>query len=403
MDNEQNNDTRDIGESAKMHTADEARKNPSLIVSISIVVVLIFILLLLSFLVGGNSGNSFISGIKGKISGIAKFDDGLADPEQLNTLLDSTRTGDYEKAVEIYNQVLASNPSPGELANAVRNSAVPRYKATGNIEEYLSAIRDMKVIVSDKSVSLRHRILTLNALAGSYSQSGEEPLVYKEIYSGEPFSQFVVPGDPIATTRNLYEWGYTAYPTAKAGVAISGLYVRDVINNPDIDEKTRANYIAQAKTYVAQSEALVGREDALQDPQSNNLAGYKVWRAFTIGALAFLGEEPYASQYKSEYKKLESDFSKISNVEALQYKPFGHWMYATFLLLNNESEVLVADEIEKSVAFFNNDSNKSVNEFAEYMRNWKDKKEFANDDFLTGEVVTLMTISPEFSKFIENI
>jgi tetratricopeptide (TPR) repeat protein len=394
----------DENENISMRTSNEARKKPNITILISIVVILVLILLLFSILITrGGLGDSFLGGIGNKILGIVKDDGGLDNPEQLNVLLDKTRRGDYEGAVEIYNQVINSNPNPGELAYAVRNSAVPRYKATGDMEIYIASIRDMKAVVGDKSVSLRNRIQVLNSLAGSFSQSGEEPLIYQEIYSGEPYSQFVVPGDPIATTRNLYEWGYTAYPTAKAGIAIAGLYVRDVINNPDMNASVRSDYIAKSKQYIVESAALIKREEALQDPESNQLAGYKVWRAFAIGALAYLGEEPYVSQYKNEYKQLESDFSKISNVEALQYKPFGHWMYATFLLLNNSNDKEIVNEVNKSVDFYNNDSNNSVNEFAEYMRNWKDKKEFANDDFMAREVLTLMSLSPKFSDFIENI
>ncbi|PIR86565.1 hypothetical protein COU13_00355 [Candidatus Kaiserbacteria bacterium CG10_big_fil_rev_8_21_14_0_10_43_70] len=397
------NEQKEVDKDIRIRTSDEARSKFGFMTWVSVASVLILIFLFASFLVGSkDSGDSFIESIWKSVLKITLQKDGLSEPELLSTLLEETRTGDYESAIEIYNQVLESNPSSSELANAVRNSVTARYK-TGGTDEYLDAIRDLKAVVADKSASLNVRIQALNTLAGSYSQSGENPAIYQEIYSGEPFSQFVVPGDPIATTRNLYEWGYTAYPTAKAGVAISGLYVRDVINNPDISEAVKSDYIAKTKQYLAEAEALVNRENLLQNPESNNLAGYKVWRAFSVGALGYLGEEPYESEYEKEYKNLESDFSKISNVEALQYKPFAHWMYSTFLLLKGEPRDVVVKEIEKAVAFYNNDTNKEVNEFAEYMRNWKDKKEFVNDDFMTREVVTLMSISSIFSDFVQKI
>ena len=405
--NSTSNNTDDINVGSEnsdmaMRTAESAKKSSSFSAWGIVLVVLVVIFLGASlYVTSKDSEDSFFGTIFGMLP-IDDQDGGLENPELLTTLLAQSRAGEYGAALDTYNEVIESSPNPLEHAIATRNSITARYK-TGGDDEYLEAIRDLKAIVSDKNTGLRQRIRSLNTLAGSYSQSGENPLVYQEMFSGEPFSQFVVPGNPIASIRNLYEWGYAVYPTPKAGVAIAGLYVREVINTPDMNDETKTSYIAQTKQYLSESAALKDRDSALQDPNSNQLAGYKVWRAFAIAALELVGETFYEAEYKKEYESIENDFKKVTNKEALQYKPFAHWMYATFLLLNGESDEVVSEEIEKAVDFYNSDTNKEVNEFAEYMRNWKEKMDFADEDFMTAEVVTLMSLSPKFSDFIENI
>ncbi len=325
------------------------------------------------------------------------------------TLRATIGSGDYEGALKQYRAMVSdSNLESDRFARATINVASARLKSP-DLEERLGAVRDLKKAAEDAGVSPELKARTITMLALAYQESGEDKDVYFEVFSGtyKAMRDEVRP----VSMRNMLLWSYSIYPTARASIAISLMYVKDILRKkfPPVDVSQAAidsinvkTSAEMAKKYFSESETLFKKEeDARSTPDLVTEASYRYWHTFIIGMLAYLEGGTYKDRYSSEYEAFIDYFEKNGNAEASQYLPFAYWNYATLLVLVDKDETKAKSLLNTLVEHVKNDPNPAYNEFLLVMRNHMRKIiKNGNVDFNTISLDALNKISPEFKQLV---
>src|SRR3989344_9493166 len=118
-------------------------------------------------------------------------------PSMLQELNEAIGSGNYQRSVDAYEAIVASSEvTATEKADATIWSSKAAFKLSADINDRLESVRRNKEVFLNESVDLPSRIVALNALASSFCGSGRNPLIFQEIYTGEPFNEYLEPGDP---------------------------------------------------------------------------------------------------------------------------------------------------------------------------------------------------------------
>ncbi len=246
-------------------------------------------------------------------------------------LMEAVRAGDFKRATEKYLSIQNNpNASADEKALAVLNTLGMQYRLTGDPGTRLTDIQNMKKIILDESVSLRTRADTLDSLASQYYFSGRDPAVFTEIYKDEPFSSYLVPGDPDLSARHLAEWSYDMVPTSNSAITIARWYAEQNVLNPGQPENTTKMYADLAGEYLDKATA-ASRDEAARDPlyvDDTRYLAYRYWHAIIVGQLAGQKGEPYKSQYREVYEDFIQFAQTQKNILARGYLLYAYLFFA---------------------------------------------------------------------------
>lgn len=331
------------------------------------------------------------------------------DPESARGVMTAVRDGDYDTAVARYEAMQNSEErtfTATEKARATWNVADARYKASGDVADTIKSIQELKKVAVDSEVDIDVRAQALSTVGSAYSQSGEHPAVFGEVFAEPPYSNYVVEGNPAASTRGLLELAHRKYPLFKNATSIASLYIRDLLIQEHVaGTSPKEEYIEAARRFMQEGERLIAEELAESErlPRSRRYIGHYFWRAFTLGGLAYLGDDQGLREYHDAYADLFERIEKTSNVEAKQYTPFANWMYATFLLAIEDDKEKAREHLRKAIEFVESDPKREVNEFEQYLRNRKREVDFSKNEFLARNLVNLRVISPDFDAFFEAV
>ena len=252
---------------------------------------------------------------------------------------EAVHTGNFGEAIS-GNEAIQNNPSATaeQKAFSTYNALGAEYRLTGDVSARISDIQEMKKIITDTSVSNRTRVNTLNVLVSQYSISGKDPRVFEEIYKGEPFSKYLVPGDPELSARKLAEWSYEMLPTSSAAISIARWYSEQKILNPGLSATIHASYVASAEDYLKKAEtaATVEARNVPSFTETTRYLVYRYWHAIVTGRLADQKGEPYRSEYRSVYDKFILFTQSQQNVLAQEYLLYARLFYAQRLSQNND-------------------------------------------------------------------
>ena len=320
-----------------------------------------------------------------------------------------SRAGDYKGALERYKEVLQNNSSnPTETAKATLFIGVAKFKISQDVADYLQHVRDLKSIVMNPVVDARTRGLALTVIASMYCGSGRTPVVFGEIYSGEPFSKYLVPGDPNLSSRNLHGWAAEIYPNAKNSVRIARWYAEELLWDSKLTDAKRQEYKGVVEKYIKEADRLALSET--QGAQSGNFlenyltsesyTAYHYWRAIEIAGLAVV----FGGTYKEQYKAKFSDFFKLidsqhSDVTA-KYTPYARMFYAYFLWKIDNDKVAAQDQLRQAIQLTQSDPRPGSNPFLLFLHNEGSKPAW---DFSSQVIYDMMAISPEFKSFVASI
>jgi hypothetical protein len=228
--------------------------------------------------------------------------------------------------------------------------------------------------------------------------------VFEEIFKGDPYYSFLIPDDPVRSIRTLLEWGYATSKSSRAAVAISSLYVKDLLNNANLPKTTADNYTQSAKHYLKEATNLLEREVTAEGSQKNRrkYAGYFFWRAFIVAGLDYLGDEEYKSTYKDEYENFFLFLDEQGTKEMEQYSGYAHWIYAVFLIEIDNDAQSAKKHLDAVVDFVDNDERPEINEFVWYVKNRKSDGSIGKD-FISASILDMGNVSPRFANFIDSI
>jgi hypothetical protein len=246
---------------------------------------------------------------------------------------DMRKVGNYQGIVSASDAVL-NDPSKTDAQKAmaviVANGA--RFHLSGNIADKLADVDALKKIATDDTLDPGIRSNAINVMAGNMANSGENPVVFNEVFKDLPFSSFVVPNDSEASVRHLFEWSYSILPNADAAVNIADLFAEPAYVG-GLDAATITSNASSAASYIAAADGLIPQE-IKRDPgytQSSRYIDYLWWRTRTVGMLSQLIGAPYSGQYKFSYDQLISTFQQSSNVIAKSDVYYARFYYADVL------------------------------------------------------------------------
>lgn len=317
-------------------------------------------------------------------------------------LIEARRTGDYATTLQEL-MAIRNDPSKSveEKAIAAYTATGARFYLSGNFNDRLQDIRDLKQIILDSAVTLQTRVGALNTLAGAFTDSGTDPLAFDELFRDAPFNQFLATDDPELSTRRLYEWSYSMLPTARAAIHIAVWYSEQYVINPLQSASTTKSYAAVAEDFLKKADALSVQE-AQRDSRyldSFTYIDYRIWRAIVIGRLSPQIGEPYTSQYPRVYDEFISFAKGSKNVNAQSNLFYARYIYAARLALDGDTKAArsqldaLADEL---VALENPD----LNSFVRMLRNERIKRPKGIN---WAAAQRAFNISPSFKSAVERL
>lgn len=311
---------------------------------------------------------------------------------------DAALDGDLQGALAASHRIQEDpTASSDDRARALLFALGMQYRLSGDLTALSADIANLKRMIVDESVSATIRADLVSGLAGIYAASGDDPKIFTELFEGEPFSAYRIPGDRNRSLRNLYEWSYAIAPTSLAAVHIARLASMSDLETVDGTRRMSAAAATEAAAMLLQAETLSLQEIANDKWHSQREAyfWYRYWHVVITGRLAIALGEPYLSQYRAMYEELLTYISRHPDVLAKETLLFGRLNYARVLIADGD-EAAAKEQLDLIGSELPGLSYASSNTFISYMRNAHDLQR----DGWT-EVRALSQVSPDFKAAIE--
>lgn len=218
------------------------------------------------------------------------------------------------------------------------------------------------------------KAIQINKLFG-FINAGSERYIFNEVFSGEPFEQFLVKGDRSVSLRNLAKHSLSLYPTTDALYRIAYWHadrIGDIWGtwNTTADEKS---------THADEILRLVGEADILLTSQKQILAGepfdymiqarHLFWKSYLYGYVARVRPE-YLTESKKALDELERYYEISLDENGNRYPliaarlPSAYVSYARTLYEMQEAEASgeIGTTLDEMIALI--DENPGVHEGA---------------------------------------
>ncbi len=177
------------------------------------------------------------------------------------------------------------------------------FSQTGDVKARLREIQKMKEISMDASLSAGVRATAMAILGSEYSVSGNDPVVFAEIYKDPPFDSYLVPNDPHLSALNIEKASYAIVPTPVAAVKIAHIASGQYFANPNQSASTRAAHIAMTEEYINKADVAVMREiRGAGYTEGDRYMFYRALRAVSIGQLAAAKGQLEGGAYRKEFE-----------------------------------------------------------------------------------------------------
>jgi len=252
------------------------------------------------------------------------------------------RSGDLENALAIF-RAIKDDPraSSEEKARSALLALGAEYRISGDQTTLVSDVRSLKQMIVDESVPVEVRARLISALAAQYSVSGNDDAVFAEIFADAPFNQHLVAGETDRSIKNLYEWSHMVAPTSYAAINIARWHSRPAVPSEGRAWWTMSEASAtETQRYIAEAD-LLAAEEVANEPwhiEGSQYFWYRYWRAVVTGRLADKLDEPYSSQYRSEYDEFIAFAVAHKAALAKEALPFARFEYAIRLLQDTDAD-----------------------------------------------------------------
>lgn len=321
-------------------------------------------------------------------------------PEEL---VEAKRAGDELAALEEF-KAIASDPTKTaeEKAIATLNAANAPFRVSGRADSLIPMIQDLKKNAIDPSVSAGVRAYSIAVLATMYNTSGRDPIIFTEVFRDKPFSDYVVPNSPDASSIRLGEWSYGLRPTITAAAYTAQLYASLPILDPSMPKDAVDRHVKSAEMYLDLADGHAEREIAADAKfvESHRYLTYRNSRAIVVGLLAISKGAPYDERYRAEFEDALALVDTSAMTGPKDYKLFERWQYARALLsVDNDSETakrqldLLAQELN---AFPNPDTSS----FVAFLRN---ERGYRPQEVPWKTILAMFDVSPAFEAAVEKV
>ncbi len=317
-------------------------------------------------------------------------------------LVDARKVGDFQTTVAELDSITGdTSKSEEEKAIATYVAAGARFHLSGDVDDRLTDIQEIKKVVLNENISLQSRVNALNVLAASYGDSGRDPVVFAELYKDEPFRQYFVEKDPELSARKLYEWSYSMKPTAVAAARISKWYAEQYVFNPKQTAQQTAEYAALAVDWLNKADA-ASLAETRYDPTyagGSRYIEYRHWKAVNIGRISRQIPEPYGSMWRTAYNDY-IDLLKSSDVALAKENIFyARFTYALRLMVDKDTAGAKV-QFDELANMLNALSNPDTVAYVRFLRNTYENQP---DGSNWVQIRQAYGISPAFKTAVEKI
>lgn len=317
------------------------------------------------------------------------------DPE----LVSAMRNGGFEEALSYRDKALQdATVSEAEKAKILFATYGADFHVTGDFSAWVRDARNMKQVFLEEDTSLWTRVNALNNLATVYYSSGREQAVFDEVFNSEPFAQYLVPGDPDLSIRQLMEFSYDTYPTSYSAIMIARWYSEQAVNNPRQAASTTEAYAKVAEDYLKRADRATLREEK-QENKAEYLASsryltFRYYRMLIISRLATQLGAPYSEQFDREYQNF-FDFvkSQPGNPVAESYGYYARFFYASKLNSDKRPVAEIKEQLDILAESLSLIEDPKLITFINYLKNQRQD----NPKSPPSRLVSVFSeISPEF-------
>ncbi|MSU73814.1 hypothetical protein EXS56_01610 [Candidatus Kaiserbacteria bacterium] len=304
--------------------------------------------------------------------------------------------GEYQAAIAAYTNVM-QEPSltADQRARATIFVSWARFNLSGNVQDLVYDIKEMKKQALNQDVSVALRVNLINLIGSAYGTRQTE--IFDAIYSGTTFANFRVEGDGALSGRKLFGWSYSLKPTSQAAVRIARWYIETslfqkpvVVPPAEVAERVQAavRYMGEAKVLEAQERAAT---DNIENSSDHML--YMYWYALESGYLARLrGGDSFVGTYKQAYADFFAEAATSDSPSTLQKLPYAHYFLANALFKVDKDRVAAGAELDKAIDAVNSYPNPKASQFVEFVK---------NDGIYDKERAYMRGMSAKFDAFLD--
>lgn len=232
----------------------------------------------------------------------------------------------------------ASNEEEKQLARSALE--VANFRGGGE-QERLEAIRLTKETYTLLKGNAYRQSLEVNELLG-YFNTAYEQSVFDEIFKGEPFEKFLVPGDKSLSIRKLAEHSLALWPSTEAEFRIGAWHADQILygsGGKKLTKAERQDHANEILKVIASADALISEQKARVKDQP---FGYMVepryffWKTYLYGIVARVYPKYIDDARKSLdglVASYDSSRDQLGNKRPLiaARLPSGYFTYATSL------------------------------------------------------------------------
>ena len=337
---------------------------------------------------------------------------------QLDSALNFASSGDFDSALKAAEELLNSAVSEG-IAFEARSIIDSSKFATGEQEARVEAVRLTKEHYLLRVDDPLDQALQVNKLLG-YMTAGREKYVFNEVFAGEPFNTFLVPGDRDASIKNLAEHSLSLHPTIEATVRIGEWYARKIERLPPPPSLTPGQSPRQPGLGIQYADKILEtlrQSDQLLEQQKKELEGrpfdymveprYYFWRVYLYSTVALIRPR-YLADAEFSLERLVTLYEETKNPRGEKYAtiamrlPNAYYLYAWSLFrVRGEREIdSVRSSLDSLIALVDQDPKIHEGQFLSLIRNAADLTPEQRAKSYRGFVV-LANNHPPFKAFLE--
>ncbi len=328
---------------------------------------------------------------------------------QAGNAVDLAASGKFSEALVEAERINAESQG----TNAVARSVIDTSKfLTGDSQSRIEAVRYTKESYAAYTGNGLNQALQVNKLLG-YLNSGFEQYVFDEVFSGEQFSQFIVPGDKASSIRKLAEHSIELYPTTSALFRIGQWdadRIRDLYGEWNATEAQKMTYANDILRIIAEADALIASETQQIDGRPFDFMvepRYLYWKSYLYGVVARVRPE-YIQESKNALVALEQVFetSRDENGNKIPListrLPYGYYSYALTLheVKGSEAKAEIQQTLDALVTLV--ESNPGIHEgsYLSFIREFASRSRENQERYYKG-YLELAEVHPPFKEFLQ--
>ena len=323
-------------------------------------------------------------------------------PDTPIEIVNARRSGNLEEALRLRDEIRSTETTKERRALADINVWNVEFKMTGDINDKIEALNDLKEVFWDPEVDVRVRVMALNQMSSAFCGSGRDPAVFEAIYQERPFSKYLAPGDPDLSAKNLAEYSLSLYPTSYAAIRVVRWYSEQILDK-SLATSTREQYLEESKKYLTLADELIQKEisDEPEIVDSTCYIIYRYWRAMTLARLARAVGAPYDAQYREAFDSLIADLqNRKQDVLAYEYNFYSLLFAAQHTNAIEEDQEISREYLARLAVELDDVDSPARTRFARFLINLHT---YEIDGKLWRNVQRMAKISPEFDAAVDRI